>query len=182
MFLGLDISRSIAGSCVIGFDGSILHVGSHVFSKGKNTWEKLEEFSEYFSSVRKEWNFKMVGVEAPKKQFSGGKTNSNTMIDLVEFNVLCRYEIYKTTEFDSLLINESQARKKLGILIKNKLRDPGGKKISSKQQTFDQVKQMHCFKDKKWDLKRTGKVKDYHYDEVDAFVIAKYLFLTNGKA
>lgn len=182
MYLGIDVSKSIAGFCVIGENGDIKNIKSLVFKKKDDTWKKLIDFVYFFEDVWLDNKIEKIAVEAPKKQFRMGNTNSNTMVDLIEFNVLCRYEILKKTGIEPELVNESAARKSLGVTIKNKIKDSSGKKISSKQQTFNQVRLMKDFEGKVWDIKRTGSVKDYHYDEVDAYVIAKYLFYRNGKA
>lgn len=181
MYLGIDVSKSIAGFCVIDESGGIKSTKSLVFNKKKDTWEKLIDFVYFFEDLWLDFKIEKIAVEAPKKQFRMGNTNSNTMVDLIEFNILCRYEILKKTGIEPELVNESAARKALGITIKNNIKDPKGKKISSKQQTFNQVRLMKDFEGKVWETKRTGSVKDYHYDEVDAYVISKYLFYRDGK-
>jgi hypothetical protein len=172
VILGLDISTKCIGYAVLDDEnGSVLDKNGSVIGIGhiwldnlpRDMWTKFAEAKEKLIDICKKHDIKHLFVEEPAIRFSSEQSSAHTITLLVGFNTLCSYVTMEETKVRPVYLNPTHARKVCGIKAKGKKR---------KEQTFEQVTKREPFCNWKWNLKRTGRVKDYHLDEIDAYVIA----------
>jgi hypothetical protein len=84
------------------------------------------------------------------------------------FNGLVSYFVRETWKIDPEHIMPARARKLIGLKMQQK-KTCG---LSHKEQTFDAI-MASDLSHHTWPTKRSGKPKDWAYDIVDAYVIAK---------
>jgi len=175
MILGLDISTSVVGVCVLNEKNQLKLLEYINLEKEKSVFDKGKKFKEELSLMTSKLNVTRVGIEENLQAFRPGLSSAKTIVTLARFNGICSYisqEIFKLTpEF----INVNSARKSLDIKI-NRKSDKNTKEqvqehVSSLEPSFD------------WPTKvmtrgpRKGIVvliKEC-YDMADAYVIARSL-------
>lgn len=175
MIFSVDISTSTLGYTILDDDGKIVKLSHLDLKKVSGFFDCVDKFSELCDEIKKEYNITSIAVEEPKKNFAFGKTSVNTIVLLLRFNGVCCYVLRQKFGIEPVMISEGHARKVCELKFSN-LVGPNGKKISRKEQAFDQMITRPEFDKWPWDLKRTGKFKDYHYDEMDSYVIGFSFF------
>ena len=178
MICSFDISTSTLGYTVLNENGDIVKMSHLDLKKTKDFFECIDKFAELCDYLKKEYDISHIAVEEPKKNFAHGKTSVDTIILLLRFNGVCCYVLRQKFGILPEMVSESHARKICGIKCKNSIKDHKGKTVPYKQQTFNQMIERPEFKDWPWIFKRTGKIKDYHLDQVDSYVIALSYFKT----
>lgn len=170
--LGLDISTSIIGYSIYYSDGR-LEKRSHIDlrkPKKMTFWEKVDYVEKFIDD---NWlDFSSIGIifiEEVKKNFKQGASSADVIVKMVRFNGVVSHIIRKHTGVEPIYISEGHARKVCGLKMRPKAKAEGK---SHKEQAFDQMCERDLFKDVEWDRKRTGKIRDYHYDEMDAIIVA----------
>jgi Holliday junction resolvasome RuvABC endonuclease subunit len=118
MILGLDVSTSCTGWCVLGEDGSLVKMGFIGLSKDKNIFKKAQKVRQKLSEINIEYGIERVFVEENLQAFRPGLSSAKTLLTLARFNGIVSYisqlEFYSPPEF----INVNSARKNLSIKIK----------------------------------------------------------------
>lgn len=168
MILGLDISTSISGFCVIEDDGNIFDIGALNFKKHKkNIMKKFEQVEEWINNYEHMDKIKTIIVEAPLRRFSKGQSSATTLFNLHSFNIGIQYMVYKKTGKTPRTINATSARKRIGIEMPKGLEYKDRKKY-----IFGVVSGLVC-EQVTWEYTRFGNPKQECYDMCDAFVIAR---------
>ena len=166
MILGLDISTSISGFCVVDEDGEVFDIGAVNFKKHKkNIIKKLEQIEEWINNYEHIGKIKTIIVEAPLRRFAKGQSSATTLFNLHSFNIAIQYMVYKKTGRLPRTINATSARKRIGINIPKGLAYKDRKKY-----IFGVVSPM--IKDVTFEYTRFGNPKQECYDMVDSWVIA----------
>lgn len=169
MILGLDISTSIIGWCLLD-ESEVEDIGHIDLTKIKDFYDKCDEFWKFLDFLKCLYpidNLK-VFIEEPVKMFKSNQSMAQTISILQRFNATCCYLIYREFDIKPTLIMESRARKLCNIKV------PKGVKGKEKKQfVFERVKKEKSISEIKWAYKRTGNPKDFCYDQADAFVVAK---------
>lgn len=169
--LGIDVSTSCIGFTILDDDGN-LELMDHF--EHKNDFIDLYDFAKMFKyileiDIKNKYKIYKIFIEEPKKSFASNKTSTNTILLLNRFNGICSWIVYDVFGAKPIHLNESTARKQCGLKIL-----PAKKVgISQKQQAFEQMKEREPFINYNWKFKRTGKIKDYHMDEMDSYIICK---------
>jgi len=182
MILSLDISTSITGFTILDKKGKLIkmdHVELYKIKDG--IWTKVDKMLSFFEIIKKEYEITHIFIEEPLSKFKRGKSNSHTISLLLRFNGICSYLAYKIFDKTPVYINCGEARKKCGLIMRSKVRSKKDKIPwkPQKEQAFDQMSLKEPFNGTcKWDLKRTGKIKDYCYDRMDSFIIGKAGFIS----
>lgn len=175
MILGLDISTSIIGVTILDGKSGISKKISHIsFNKKMSLWDKVFYFKkQIIKFVDNKEEIKFIVIEEPLSRFTKGRSSSHTISLLLKFNGILSFILYQEFGVEPEYFTPSQARKLCGVVLrkKNQCRKLKIKWEPEKIQTFNQIKK-RFFNDYPWQYKRTGKIKDFHYDEVDSFVIA----------
>lgn len=181
MICGLDLSTSITGYTILDMDGNLVEIGHFELNKIKGTiWDKIDVMKTNLIELGKRFKLKHVFIEEPLSKFSRGKSSSATISLLMRFNGIISYIVHLYLGIDPDYYPPSRARKVCGLKMMNKSACKR-EKIPwkpQKEQAFDQMAAQPPFgKDYKWPLKRTGRLKDYCYDQMDSFIVAKAGFI-----
>ena len=118
MILGIDVSTSKIGYCVIDHKQNLVEVR---FKKLKE--DTLEEkasqfFCDEMQQIRRKYNIKEIRIEEPFTMFSGGRTTAGTMSKLQRFNGMICILAYRCFKMVPILVPSRSARSKCGIKIK----------------------------------------------------------------
>lgn len=183
LVLGLDVSTSCTGICVI--DSSITpdDYGSHIvyldhvnLSKQKSFWSKADIIEKVLGEIRcqKKISPKIFSLEEPLLGFSKGMSSATTITTLMRFNGIVSYIGRKIFEIDPTYISAASARKLCGV----KLQKTSVVGMSQKEQVFKFMNE-NDLKHINWDRKKSGQPIDAAKDMCDAYVIARAACLMN---
>lgn len=182
--LGLDVSTSCTGVCVV--DSSIEpdDAGSHIlvleaieFRGCVTLWDKADVVSRYLADLlrgssdddptRPPVRLDRIVLEEPLMGFRPGMSSAQTISTLMRFNGIVSYIARNTFKAEPEYIGSAHARKLCGIkLQRTALGGP------QKEQVFSHMA-AHDLKHVQWPLTRTGKVVPWSRDANDAYVIAR---------
>lgn len=176
LILGLDVSTTVTGICVIDPKINIDDAGSHIklidkieFKKCKSLWEKADltayELSELFKKHPGDYK---VFLEEPLMGFRAGMSSAATITTLMRFNGVVSYIARDIFKVDPEYISSSHARKLCGI----KMQKTSVAGMSGKEQVFKYMSE-HDLKHVQWPLKKNGEAVDWSRDATDAYVIAR---------
>lgn len=165
MILGIDISTSVIGWCVINENEKVLDVGHLEFDKKqKSLYKKLAEFDNLLFEIKDKYGrYFKIFVESPLF----GSNNQNVVNLLQRWNGMCCAQIYWSFGVEPVLIPNVSALKAVGIKIPK-----GTKGLERKKFIFEHTKSQGFFPVEKVEYKRTGNLKNYIFDMSDAIVIA----------
>ena len=177
-YLGLDISTSIIGFCLINYKKELVLLDYIDLRKIKCIFEKSVVVKEKLLSLKKEYKFSddfSISIEEAFQSFSKGFSSARTLSQLNRFNGIVSYQCYETFNSVPCYINVNSARKNLQIKINKKLN------INTKEQVFQWVQ--NDIQNFEWPMKtlksgpNKGVVKFHEccYDMSDAYVICKAL-------
>lgn len=167
-FLGLDVSTSILGWAVLDERRSVIELNHIDFSKCESFWEKVDLAEIELGKVVAKYSPSQIFIEEPMLSFKQGQSSATTISTLLRFNGLVSYFARLHGKIDPVMISVSTARKTCGMKIQRTSKCG----ISGKQQAFD-----WCVAGPLHDLEpdfprtKTGKVKPFIFDRVDAYVI-----------
>jgi hypothetical protein len=165
MILGLDISSSCIGWCVINENEKVLDVGHLEFNKKqKSLYKKLHEFENLLLEIKDKYGqYFKIYVESPLF----GSNNQNVVNLLQRWNGMCCAQLYWTFNTEPVLIPNVSALKAVGIKVPK-----GVKGLERKKFILQYVQNLGIISEDRWALKKTGNPKDWCYDQADAYVIA----------
>lgn len=176
MILGLDVSTSVTGVCII--DPTVMpdDRGSHIrhldrieFKKCKTLWEKADMVAVELSNLlgQHPGDYK-VALEEPLMGFRTGMSSAATITMLMRFNGVVSYISREIFKVDPQYIAAASARKLCGI----KMQKTAVAGMSGKEQVFKYMSE-HDLKHVQWPLKKNGDSVDWSRDATDAYVIAR---------
>jgi hypothetical protein len=181
--LGLDVSTSITGVCLIdrdvvpdGTGNHIVHLDHIEFKKCKTLWDKADVVAHYLNGLHvNHANAEIaVAIEEPLLGFRQGMSSATTIASLLRFNGIVSYISRNTFNVEPNYISAPTARKQCGL----KLQKPSVAGKSQKEQVFDHMAQ-HDLSHVKWPTKKNGTSVDWSRDATDAYVIARAACLMN---
>ena len=171
MILGLDISTSCIGFCVLE-NRKVVLIDFLDLSKIKSIFEKADLFKEKLISIKKTYKIKEILIEENLQAFRPGLSSAKTIVSLARFNGMCSLVSFKVFEKEPAFVNVNSARKSLGFKKDRK----------SSKNTKDQVLDFVMQREPQvtWPTKtlKSGPRKDTVvlvkecYDMADAYVIA----------
>lgn len=174
MILGLDISTSCTGWCILDKNGSLIDMG-FIELPEKTLFEKAERVrSDILSLFKKYTDISSVAIEENLQAFRPGLSSAKTLFRLARFNGIICYIVSRDLGIEPDLINVNVARKSVGLKILSKKK--GGK--PTKEQVWDWVDSQVNYKWQEKVLKsgpRKGKIILHTgcFDASDAYVIAR---------
>jgi len=176
MILGLDVSTSCTGWCILNEDGNFIEMGFIPLGKLKTTYVKAEEFRAKLTDIHIKFNVSKVYIEENLQAFRPGFSSAKTLLTLSRFNGIVSYLCAQQFQFEPEHINVNIARKCLGLKIIKKSK--GGK--PTKEQVVDWVSN-ELNGSFSWPTKilKSGPRKGLKihipecYDMADAYVIAR---------
>jgi hypothetical protein len=180
LILGLDVSTSITGICVLdkdlnlGDENYIVSLDRIEFKSANNFWEKTDKVHQYFSNLKKSHNANWkIALEEPLLGFQKGMSSATTITTLMRFNGIVSYIARDIFSIDPVYVSSASARKTCGI----KMQKTAVAGLSGKEQVFKHMSEndlKHVVWEKK---KKTEKEVDWSRDATDAYVIARAIFL-----
>lgn len=175
--LGLDVSTSCIGVCIIDDEKQPDDNGSHIilldkleFKDCKTFWDKCDEMTDYFKLIKSNCVHR-VALEQPLMGFRTGMSSAQTITTLMRFNGIVSYVARDNFLCDPEYISAAHARKLCGIKLQ-KTAACG----SHKEQVFDHMSR-YDLKHVSWPTKKNGKTVDWSRDVTDAYVIARAAML-----
>jgi len=176
LILGLDVSTSVTGVCIIDpgtlsddRGSHILHLDRIEFKKCKTLWEKADTVAVELSNLLEKYpGAYRVALEEPLMGFQKGMSSAATITTLMRFNGITSYISREIFKVDPEYIASSSARKLCGI----KVQRTSIAGMSGKEQVFKYMAK-HDLKHVQWPLKKNGSPVDWSRDATDSYVIAK---------
>ena len=173
MILGLDISTSAIGLCIVSTTGNVTLLDFLDLSKEKSLFKKAEKFKTKLKKINKEYSITDVAIEENLQAFRPGLSSAKTIVTLARFNGVCTYIASEIFGINPEFLNVNAARKLVGVKVNRK------SDKNTKEQILDFVKE----KDPSlvWPTKqitrgpRKGSVVPVKecYDMADAYIIAQ---------
>ena len=120
MILGLDISTSVIGVCILDNNEILQKIDFINLEKNKNIFEKAEKFKSYLRRLNCDFEITKIGVEENLQAFRPGLSSAKTIVTLARFNGICSYISQEIFQKEPIFINVNSARKNLGIKINRK--------------------------------------------------------------
>ena len=183
MILGIDISTSCTGFCVIDESGEPVSFTCVDLKKVENFFDKAKSVRTHIVHLFLKYPIKEIIVEEFLQAFRSGSSSASTLFKLAKFNGIIQWICHD--EFGMIVngLNVNTARRLTGIKISRKVKE------TTKEQVLEQVKSIVGDKHE-WPTKtlKSGPRKGQtvydktSYDMADAFVIAKaYWIEKNNK-
>lgn len=170
MILGLDISTSITGLCVLDASGAIVHSGYIDMRKEKSFFEKVKKAKTVIGTTIKEHNIEEVWIEQSLQAFRPGLSSAKTLLTLAKFNGILSWTIWESG-IEPNYVGASTARKSCGIKV------PKGEKAKNVVVNF-LLDNEPCFE---VEYTKFGNVKQHFFDIADAIIVAKAGFTCHTK-
>ena len=175
MILGLDISTSCTGWCVLHKDGTLSSMGYIDLKNKKCLFEKAVVVKDTLSNIHLKNEIQRVFIEENLQSFRSGFSSAQTLSTLARFNGIVSYLCFEEFGFRPLFLNVNSSRKMLGIKIERE-KNCG---ISTKEQVLNWIT-ANALKSYPWPTKtlksgpRKGRVvlEPGCYDMADAYVVA----------
>lgn len=174
LYLGLDVSTSVTGVCLIDNNTKILEIDRIEFKGCEDLWQKADRVKDELHKISKKYsgNF-CVALEEPLLGFQKGMSSAATITTLMRFNGIVSYISRDVFGVNPAYIGSAHARKLCGI----KMQRTAIAGLSGKEQVFKYMSE-NDLKDIDWPKKKNGKEVDWSRDATDAYVIAKASFLS----
>lgn len=171
--LGLDVSTSCTGWCVLGPGGSLIDMGYITISKENDLYTKAQVILDKLKVLKEEYNISSIYIEENLQAFRPGLSSAKTLLTLARFNGIIGYITQQLYDIKPEYVNVNVARKTNGIKIIRKSK--GG--APTKEQVLEWVSSKINYD---WPTKtlKSGPRKGQQvlepgcYDAADAYVIA----------
>ena len=121
IILGLDISSSRIGYCLINENEDLLLVDEIKLKPSQSLEERADIFKKEMECIKRslqEQEVDYVFIEQPFMAFSGGKTTATTMAKLQRFNGMCSYVVHDLFGSPAAQLQTNKARGLVGLKIK----------------------------------------------------------------
>ncbi len=173
MILGLDISTSVIGICLV--DGRQTKMDFLNLEKKKDIFQKASLFKSKLEEIKKSNEISVVGIEENLQAFRPGLSSAKTILTLARFNGICSYISEEVFGIIPEFVNVNSARKNNGVKI-NRKSDKNTKEqildfVSSKEPSFAWPTRVL----KSGPRKDTVVLLKECYDMADAYIIANSL-------
>lgn len=161
MILGLDISTSIIGVCILEND-KIVYTDYIDLRKTGSFFEKARKVETILKEAKEKYDVKHIFIEQALMFFRRGGSTAKTMSILQRFNGIVSWMCYDIYDMEPNYVSPISARSKCGIKIAR------GKKAK-------EVVMEHFIESKEFEIiyTRFGNVQKYCYDIADAIVVAR---------
>ena len=181
--VGLDVSTSCTGVCVLDADvepdsagSQILHLDRVEFKGCKTFFEKADAVHSALVELheKKGWKPEVFALEEPLLGFQKGMSSASTITTLMRFNGITSYIGRSIFCVDPTYISAAHARKLCGI----KMQRTSVAGMSGKEQVFKHMSE-HDLQHVAWPVKKNGAPIDASRDMTDAYVIARAACIMN---
>ena len=165
MILGLDVSTSITGFCILDGGSEIIRAGVWDTRNKKyfpTIFHKAQKIKNGLFDIKIQYPVEKVFIEKPFTFFGSGGSTAKTMATLQRFNGIVSWVCYEVFESEPQYLTAHECRKKNAIKI------PRG--TNTKQHILKWVSA--AYPDFKIEYTHKGNPKPKYYDIADAIVIA----------
>ena len=174
--VGLDISTSVVGVCLLDSSGSLkkLDAIKLTSTKLKDHYDKADVIRDYDLIDHRTQRIRNIYVEEAHMRFTPGFSSAKTLFSLATFNGIVCQIFYSQYKVKPKKIGVRSARKALKIKVNYK-----DKTKNTKEKVFDIVRSMNPTFPWAQHVAKTGKKKgqtvysNHNYDMCDAWVIAR---------
>ena len=173
MILGLDISTSCTGACLISSDGLLLHTaaikpaGDDMFQKANSFRVQLAQWLRQCKISKSE--IESVYIEENLQGFRPGLSSAGTLLTLARFNGVASYIVMLDLGVVPEYINVTAARKLASLKI-DRARDTKEQVLEWAVQRFGYVPTKRVVKAGK--SKGQSVIETHHFDIADSIVVA----------
>jgi hypothetical protein len=172
--LGLDISTSCTGWCVLDCNEKIVETGYIDTSKEKSIFKKGEFVKSVLTAISKKYKIEKIFVEENLQAFRSGFSSARTISALSKFNGIVSFSCFEIFNIEPIFFNVNTARKSLGIKIKRK--KDGGLPVKDQLYVWAMSNVDYKWPEKK--LKsgpRKGEivVDPRSHDMIDAYIVSR---------
>lgn len=184
-FLGLDISTSVLGMCIIDESNNII-LFDHIkldSTKFETIWLKADEVQRRFNEIKDKYpGISKIFVEAAMMMFTPGFSSAGTIQILAKMNALVSYMARNTFGSDCIDVNVNSARKILGIKT-----DKKDKSLTTKEKVRIAALALYPDLPLRKHIAKTGKQKGLEVidkscaDEIDAWILVRAGVLIHKK-
>jgi hypothetical protein len=172
MILGLDVSTSKTGWCLLNDDGSLNRMGCVQSEPDTDLFDKSDLLVKTLAAIIAEHQGQIeIVIEEPLLRFAKGMSSASTLLTLNRYNGMVTYACWRDLSIRPVHLNVIFARRRLGI----------------KKEKGDNVKEVVMrwvsgdVKDYPWPTrvvtrgKKRGQVifEEFCFDVADAYVMAK---------
>ena len=173
MILGLDISTSCTGYCILSLDSELVDIGYFNLKNKSDMYEKADVVREQLEKLKSNHTITQVFIEENLQAFRPGFSSAKTIVTLARFNGIVSYLSGQIFQLPPQYLNVNLARKKVGLKIISK-RNGGA---TTKEQVFEWVSSKinpvwPTKKLKSGPRKGTVVLEDFRYDMSDAYVVS----------
>lgn len=181
LVLGLDVSTSCTGVCIIDPTVEVIAGGKHIryldtiqFKGCKTLWDKADVIEKKLQEFKNS-EIGTFALEEPLLGFSKGMSSAGTITTLMRFNGIVSYIGRNVLGVEPTYLSAASARKSCGVkLVKRAVGGP------QKEQVFTHMTQ-HDLAHVDWPKKKSGQPVDWSRDATDAYVIARAACLMHKK-
>jgi len=175
--IGLDVSTSCTGWCIVGPGGGLVEMGYIPLSSKKSLYQKAQEVRCALSELHIRHEIEHVYIEENLQAFRPGLSSAKTLLTLARFNGIVGYISQQEFYTAPTYVNVNAARKAVGLKIISKRK--GG--APTKEQVLDWVVSRLSAAAYEWPTKvlKSGPRKGLEvlepgcFDAADAYVIAQ---------
>ncbi len=173
MYLGLDISTSIVGYCVLNSETKKREkIGYIDLTKETDIYAKADKVMiELEDKVFNKYKLKEIIIEDAMGNFAIGKSKMQVIILLASFNGMVSYNIHKYN-IPMKHINVRTGRCNIGFHEKRNLFDNNGKKLDAKHQITNYCLAVDKTLSDIVEYTSKNNIQPYVFDQIDAFVMA----------
>ena len=118
MILGIDVSTSKIGYCVLDENQNLLEVHFKKLKQDTLEQKASDFFCDEMQAIKRKYRITEIRIEEPFTMFSGGRTTAGTMSKLQRFNGMICILAYRCFRLVPTLVSSRSARSKCGIKIK----------------------------------------------------------------
>ena len=153
LVLGLDISTSITGYCIMDskapLGDRLLVTDSINLTKEKDPYGKASMVRRLFENLKKEYDIDEIYVEENLQAFRRGLSSAKTLSTLARFNGVVSFLAQDVFQTPVRMLNVNHARKSVGLKTDRKIK----KETPIKEQVVNWVKLQPDFKNFVWPTK-----------------------------
>ena len=178
--IGLDISTSITGYCVLTDKGDLVKLGYFKLTSTKleDEYDKIQKIKEELKDVLDTTVYRVrhIYAEEAHQQFTKGKSSAKTILTLASFNTVVCHAFREYFGVKPIKVGVKTVRSKLKIKIASYKEDPSK---STKEKVFEIVHERYPEFPWETHVAATGKHKGntvfgkQNHDMADAYVVCR---------
>ena len=151
IILGLDISTSITGYCLMNTEAlpghRLIEAEGIIISHEKDTYKKSVDIRDVFMRLSDQHKIDVIAVEENLQAFRRGFSSARTLSTLARFNGIVSFIAQDIFQAPLQMINVNSARKQIGLIVDRK------SDVSIKEQVLSWISDHPEFHNFEWPMK-----------------------------